>query len=396
MGFFDRLMGNNSQPQDPTKRGFTNTIRNESDDSFVMWQHPVTDFNTNTMLFVGANETALFIKGGKIVGKFDEATEDAIYLKTLNFPGLRSIAELFNAGQSQHPCRVVFIRRNLSLNPVEYGWRIGPKVRDSFNGCLKNLAGNVSYLFKIADPEALYEQAGKTNATRLELQPILERKVNPQILGTLSDMMQWRGRKSEDWVKFILKQQPQECNEYIVERINEDKTLKMFGVKLVDLSVHYIALNTEGLDEDIIAKNKAIVDLEIRLGQGEYWEEIKNKGILEFVAKNPASQANTMLSTIMGVDASKILFPMGGGVSQPWDSPLGFGDSMNPINSGQNTTKPVGFVAQEEEMVKEQMETLREKMKMYKSDLEIGIITQTDYDELIEEIRKEYKILQKR
>lgn len=395
MGFFDRLMGNNSQPQDLTRKGFSDVIENKSDPSFLIWHHPNESFNNNTRLIVNEKETALFIDGGKIVGKYDIATDSrGILLRTSNYPGVRAIAELFTAGRSQFPCKVVFIRQNRSKLSFQGGWPIGPQIIDSFDGYIENLSVNYTFKYYVSDPEALYKEAGEGNSTREEIASILSAIINPALQSLLKQILEQRGRNPRKWISEITNVHNVEFRNEIIRAINNHESLKTFGLELFDLPF-VPSLNSQGLNEDYIAKNKAITDLKIKLSQGEHWSEIQKDGILKFVAKNPASQANTMLSTIMGVDASKILFPMGGGASQPWDSPLGFGDSMSPINSGQNTAKPVGFVALEEEMVKEQMETLREKMKMYKSDLEIGIITQTDYDELIEEIRKEYKRLQK-
>lgn len=115
----------------------------------MIWQHPCTEFNTNSRINLGMNEVAVFYdmyKGEKLI--IDKSQD----LKTSNVPLLSRLTTKVTGGVSKYQCRVYFIRISPSANlPWATPNALGPYEDRIRKGLFYNLYINGIYSFRIVD-----------------------------------------------------------------------------------------------------------------------------------------------------------------------------------------------------------------------------------------------------
>lgn len=117
----------------------------------MIWQHPSTEFNTNSRINLGLNEVAVFYdmyKGEKLI--IDKSQD----LKTGNIPLLGRLTTKVTGGVSKYQCRVYFIRTSSSTNlPWATPNALGPYEDKIRKGLFYSLYMNGIYSFRIVDIE---------------------------------------------------------------------------------------------------------------------------------------------------------------------------------------------------------------------------------------------------
>ena len=117
----------------------------------MIWQHPSTEFNTNSRINLGLNEVAVFYdmyKGEKLI--IDKSQD----LKTGNIPLLGRLTTKVTGGVSKYQCRVYFIRTSPSANlPWATPNALGPYEDKIRKGLFYSLYMNGIYSFRIVDIE---------------------------------------------------------------------------------------------------------------------------------------------------------------------------------------------------------------------------------------------------
>lgn len=386
MGFFDRLMGNNSQPQDPTRRGFTNEISNESDLSYVMWRHPVTDFNTNTKLIVNVSETALFIRGGKIVGKYDIATDhDGILLRTSNYPGVRAIAELFTAGRSQFPCKVVFIR-HITNNEI-WGTPAGTgHIQDSITELYWNYVGHIGYYYRVNNAEALYRQFPVNEVKTTDVVNKVKEIVAVAIQSVISKILRSKGQSVGQWLEYLKSPEDSSLRDKFVSDINKDKTLLDFGIEITNITPD-IDLTEEGLTSHELYVNKYKARKGEMIDCGHGYKTLKEIEIAENLSKNTGSAGASIMGVNLGMQATDVLSP----IFNPYDSPISGGDQYaNPQMNQQSQTTDMGLETYQKNKARKKIEN---DMDVLQDAFDKHRISQEFYERKMAELQKEYEML---
>ena len=126
-------------------------MRDPSATETIIWQHPSTEFNTNSRINLGLNEVAVFydMYNGNI-----EVLDKSQDLKTNNIPILSNIPIAVSGGVSKYQCRVYFIRTSASEN-LRWGTTrpLGPfHIHDgAHKGMVYSFTMNGLYSFQVVD-----------------------------------------------------------------------------------------------------------------------------------------------------------------------------------------------------------------------------------------------------
>lgn len=320
MGFFNRLLGNTNTPADISKKGVTNTIENKSDVNMLMWTHPLEDFNTNTTLVVNENETALFIKGGSIVGVYAEPTpERGIRLSTSNYAGIRAMAEVINGGASQYKCKIIYVRHNIS-QPLIWGTPIGlGEIESSINGIIQNYIGNVEYSFKVTDAKAFYRQFSTQAVTTEHVETLVKSKISTVFQSVLKLALSCPGRTPSEWIEILKDDETSDFQNLFIEKINKNKVLKELGIQIFSISPNLL-MTDDNLLSYSRERNTTILEMERRILLGDKFAESEYFKIQNKLAENSQAAA-TAMGMIQGINIGSTLNPSGLSDNNRWDDP---------------------------------------------------------------------------
>ena len=121
----------------------------------IIWQHPSTEFNTNSRVNLGLNEVAVFYD--MYSGNY-EILNKSTDLKTNNIPVLSRIPTAITGGVSKYQCRVYFIRTAVSEN-LRWGTTepLGPFYDGIHRGMTYSLLMNGIYTFQVEDVNKLLQ-----------------------------------------------------------------------------------------------------------------------------------------------------------------------------------------------------------------------------------------------
>lgn len=121
----------------------------------IIWQHPSTEFNTNSRVNLGLNEVAVFYdmyNGKRVIIK---TSQD---LKTGNIPLLSELSKKVTGKVSKYQCRVYFVRTSPSINlPWGTPNPLGPYEDKKRKGLFYNIYLNGIYSFRIVDVDKFFQ-----------------------------------------------------------------------------------------------------------------------------------------------------------------------------------------------------------------------------------------------
>lgn len=139
------------------KKHWADVIKNEDrSGEALIWRAPEEDFNTNATLIVMPGEEAIFIKDGSI----EETFENGKYqLSTENYPFISRLRNAFTGGISTFNCVVYFVKK---ADSKEIGWGWGEnsplRIEDPKFGQDINVISTGSFKIMIDKPRLLLQR----------------------------------------------------------------------------------------------------------------------------------------------------------------------------------------------------------------------------------------------
>lgn len=146
MGFFNNKNQNESAFVGGEKH-WVDVIKNSGDGNLLVWRQPEEDFNTNSTLIVMPGEQAVFINQGNIEQVFTAGTYK---LSTNNYPFISRLRNAFSGGVSTFNSVVYFVREADSRE-IEWGTMQPIRYGDAMLGPVNIKAGG-AYKVKIDNP----------------------------------------------------------------------------------------------------------------------------------------------------------------------------------------------------------------------------------------------------
>ena len=352
------------------QKNWADIIKNSGDGNLLIWRQLEEDFNVNSTLIVMPGEEAIFIKNGIIEQVFDNGNYK---LTTENYPFISRLQNAFTGGVSTFNCVVYFVRKAHSME-ILWGTDSPINVRDNFLGIATKLKARGAYRVQVANPAIFLEKLLGNNVpfkTQDELNLFFRNEFQSRVKSSIA-------RAANESTKELLG---------IDARLNEfsnsispyiEEILVGYGLKLINFSVAAV-----DIDDDELRRRYDEIGMEaiekMRIAQaeksvfgilGEDWNRQQAVTILKDLANNPDGGGVAAIGAGlgMGIGAGGAF----GGMAQQIFS------SMNPQAPQQTVTE-----APKESPV--------EKMKQLKEMLDLGAISQEEFDLIKQEILNKFK-----
>jgi membrane protease subunit (stomatin/prohibitin family) len=363
------------------KKHWSDVIKNSGDGNLLIWRQPEEDFNTNSTLVVMPGEEAIFIKGGTIEQTFENGTYK---LSTENYPFISRLRNAFTGGVSTFNCVVYFVRKAHSME-ILWGTDSPIQVRDKILGIATKLKARGAYKIQIGNPSKFLEKLVGNNV------PLLSQEELPKYFFNefQSKIKSCIARSVNEWNQELLgiDARLDEFSDTVSPFMQE--ILEDYGLKLVKFSIAAIDIDDAELRRryDEIGMN-AFEEMKMRAAtaQGqkaaigildEDFGKATSAEILGDLANNPGAGgvAAAGAGLGMGIGAGGVF----GSMAQQMFSPMNPqpAQPVQPQPSGRFTQKPVA---------EETKENPVEKIKQLKDMLDLGAISQAEFEAKKQEI----------
>ena len=356
MGLF-----NNKNPNETAftggKKHWADVIKNTGPGELLIWRQPEEDFNTSSTLIVMPGEEAIFIKGGTVEQTFENGTYK---LSTENYPFISRLRNAFTGGISTFNCVVYFVRKAHS-EEILWGTDSPIQVRDKMLGIATKLKARGAYKVQIDNPVKFLEKLIGNNVP-FQLQEELSKYFINEFQSKIKSSITRAANESTQELLGIearLDEFADAISPFMQETLND------YGLKLVKFSIAAINIDDDELrrryDEigmDAIAKMRnAQADKSVMGILGDDWAKQQQVDILKGIANNEGGGgiASAGAGLGMGIAAGGVF----GNMSQ---------QTFNQQPQSDKSNNPV------------------EKIKQLKEMLDIGAITQEEFDEKKKEI----------
>ena len=356
------------------KKHWADVIKNSGDGNLLIWRQPEEDFNTNSTLVVMPGEEAIFIKGGTVEQTFENGTYK---LSTQNYPFISRLRNAFTGGVSTFNCVVYFVRKAHSME-ILWGTDSPIQVRDKFLGIATKLKARGAYKIQLGNPVVFLEKLIGNNVP----------------LATQGDLTNYFRNEFQSKIKSSIASAANESTQELLgidARLDEfsdsispfiEEIMIDYGLKLVKFTVAALDIDDDALrrryDEiglDAIEKMRiAQADKSVFGILGEDWGRQTAANILGDLAKNPGAGgvAAAGAGLGMGMAAGGVF----GGMAQQLFNPM----QQQPIQPVH--TQPSGRFTQKNAIQDETPASNDPvaRIKQLKEMLDLGAISQTEYD----------------
>lgn len=343
------------------KKNWTDVIKNSGDGNLLIWRQPEEDFNINSTLIVMPGEEAIFIRGGAIEQTFENGTYK---LSTENYPFISRLRNAFTGGISTFNCVVYFVRKAHSME-ILWGTDSPIQVRDNFLGIATKLKARGAYKVQVCNPIIFLEKLVGNNVTyktQDEITLFFRNEFQSKIKSCIARAAN-ESTKELLGIDARLDEFSDSINPFIEEMlVNYGVKLIKFTVAAVDIEDDELRRRYDEIGIDAIEKMRiAQADKSVMGALGVDWGRQQAVTILKDLANNQSdSVAAAGAGLGMGIGAGGIL----GGVAQ---------QVFNPMNPQVQQQNPV------------------EKIKQLKEMLDLGAISQEEFDTVKQEILNKLK-----
>lgn len=325
------------------KKHWVDVIKNSGDGDLLIWRQPEEDFNTNSTLIVMPGEEAIFVKGGVIEQTFTNGTYK---LETQNYPFISRLRNAFSGGVSTFNCVVYFVKTAHSqeidwgtMSPIQYFDDTFGNLNVKSYGAFKVHINNPSkFLTKLIGNNVDFE-------TQQGLKKYFANEFQMHIVNSLSQTLD--NIKASGKVIFETVRNTVEIASAIEPHIAE--IISAYGLSLDAFSVASCKAVSD--DPEI---QKMITDRARMNYLGQNWAAQQQVDILKNMSNNPGAGGIAAMGAGMGMGFAS------GGV---------FGNMAQQTMQGQTIANPTTSA-----------NPTMEKLKQLKEMLDMGLISQADFD----------------
>ena len=355
------------------QKHWADVIKNSGPGELLIWRQPEEDFNTNSTLIVMPGEEAIFINGGAIEQVFENGTYK---LKTENYPFISRLRNAFTGGISTFNCVVYFIRKAHSME-ILWGTDSPIQVRDKLLGIATKLRARGAYKVQIDNPAKFLEKLIGNNVP-FQFQEELNKYFINAFQSKIKSCITRAANESTSELLGIdarLDEFSDAISPFMQEILDE------YGLKLARFSIAAIDIDDDELrrryDEIGIAAiskmRNAQADKTVMGILGDDWSRQQSVNILSDLANNPGEGglAGAGAGLGFGIAAGGIY----GQMAQQVFNPAHTQQPNQPPSSDQNTQK-----SNPQTDPSTTKENPVEKIKQLKEMLDIGVITQEEFE----------------
>lgn len=371
------------------KKHWTDVIKNTGSGELLLWRQPEEDFNTNSTLVVMPGEEAIFVKNGNIEQVFESGTYK---LSTENYPFISRLKNVFSGGVSTFNCVVYFIRK-AHTEEIKWGTDSPIQVRDKLLGIATKVRARGIYKIQISNPSIFLEKLVGNNIP-MQTQSDLDKyfvnqfqsKIKTLITKELNDLESELLGIEARLEEFSAALKPSIHNlvsEYGMSCINF--TISAIDIDDDELRRKYDEIGMGAIETVKMAQAEKLAKVELAHGDkatveilGDDWARVQAADILGDLANNPGAGGIASAGAGLGMGmaaggafgtmAQQMFAPMGNALQQKQEQVPTTSGRFVQKNESMESIDPSG---QEDPVV---------KIKQLKEMLDMGAITQEEYD----------------
>lgn len=337
------------------KKHFTDVIKNTGDGNLLIWRQPEEDFNTNSTLIVMPGEEAIFVKGGNIEKTFEEGTYK---LSTQNYPFISRLRNSLSGGISTFNCVVYFVRKAHSKE-IAWGTSSPIQVRDKVHNIRTSVKARGAYKIKISNPSLFLAKCIGNNVP-YETQGGITEYFSSELQSTIKNV-----------IANLL-------NSLETELIGLDTQLSILSEKLTPMlsesfesyGINCVRFSLSGLDVDTTKYDQ--LDSYTIAGTGKVINAQADKNVMDVLGNRWGEQQQVNILTNMSNNQNSGMGMIGAEIAMGLTSAQVFSNMSKNIFNNQTDANTA--------------EDPVEKIKSLKQMLDLGAITQEDYDKKKSEI----------
>ncbi len=336
------------------RKHWTDVIKNSGQGGLLLWRQPEEDFNTNSTLIVMPGEVALFVDNGKIVEVFENGNYK---LSTQNYPFISRLKNAFSGGVSTFNCVVYFVRKSDSIELL-WGTDSPIQVRDKVHDIRTDAKVRGSYKIQVNNPKLFLEKLVGNNVN-LQTQEDVKSYFYIELQSKIKTLVsQFLNNVEQELIG--LDSQLTNISDSLLPTV--DSCFNDYGITCVSFAISGLDIDTtkyDRLDEYQIEltgkKKEALGDLEVMQILGNNWEKQQQVNIQKELAKNPGAGGVASAGAGLGMA-------------------MAAADAFNAMSKSNTNTS-----------VRSKVDRLNELKEL----LELGCITQEDFDKRKQEILNE-------
>lgn len=373
------------------KKHWTDVIKNTGEGDLLLWRQPEEDFNTNSTLIVMPGEEAVFIKNGNVEQIFESGTYK---LSTENYPFISRLKNVFSGGVSTFNCVVYFIRK-AHTEEIKWGTDSPIQVRDKLLGIATKIKARGIYKVQILNASIFLEKLIENNIN-IQTQYDLDKYFVNQFQSKIKALLTKALNELEDELLGI-EAKLEEFSDLLQPGINSivsdyGLTCIKFTIAALDidddeLRRKYDEIGMGAIETVKMAQAERLAKVELAHGDkstleilGNDWARLQAADILGDLANNPGAGgiASAGAGLGMGIAAGGAF----GNMAQQMFTPMSnAGSEKQEVKVNDSASR---FVQKNEKSEDIATSTDNEdpvtKIKQLKEMLEIGAISQQEFD----------------
>jgi len=335
------------------KKNWADVIKNTSTASYLLWKQPEEDFNNNSTLIVDPGEAAIFIKDGHIEQVADSGKHK---LDTENYPFLTRFRTAFTGGISEFNCKIYFVR---TAHSMEVTWGGSVSVEDPVYGIVAPVKGFGAFKVQVDNPVILLKKmvGSRADLTQDGLKDYFQNNFQQRITDAIGNSITESGKE----IIAICSNKT-----LVAERIFPvlDEVINAYGLKLTDFSVANLAIPED--DPSFVELKSHRSKAAAFKVYGDKWGAQQQVDIMKTMAANEGAGGAAAAAGAgigMGMAAAGGMFGMMNPMmNQMQQQPQQQQQQQQPAQQPAAATGPV------------------EKIKQLKEMLDLGVLTQEEFD----------------
>lgn len=350
------------------KKHWTDVIKNSGSGDLLIWRQPEEDFNTNSTLIVMPGEAAIFVNGGVIEQVFNES--GTYKLSTENYPFISRLRNAFSGGISTFNCVVYFVKTAHSME-ILWGTPTPIQVRDPVHKIFCSVQARGAYKIQVSDPSKFLMYMIGNNVSSVN-QEDLRKYFGSQMMMYIKSYITQFINSSQAEILGICAYQVEIS---IILEPFISKTIEPYGLRLVNLSIESMDI-PENDPHRFQLESAFALSGEMRV-LGEDWARAKAADILQDLAKNPGAGGVAAMGAGMGMGMAAA--PVFSSIAQQMFGAV----TPSAPPAPEETPKKSKFGLKKSENTGDDF---ADSIKKLKTMLDLGAITQAQYDAKIQEI----------
>lgn len=333
-------------------RHWIDVIRDDGPEDLLIWRHPSEDFNTHSTLLVMPGEEAIFVNGGNIEQVFSSGTYK---LNTQNYPFISRIRNFFSNGESAFNCVVYYVRTATTkeikwgtMSPIQYFDETYQELRIKGYGSYKVAVDNAGLLLtKLIGANAEYCDVNELNQYFANH---FHQHISDAISIAMDSLKQALGKP----IFALTSGHRSEIAEIVKAKLAP--IIADYGLSMKQFVVAHLKVEAADAEMEKVIRQRMAMDVMRGATVNPAWQAQQQVDILKNVSNNPSSG---------GIAAAGMGFGMG----------LNAVEVMNGMMNGSTRTfnqTPSSVTAPDD---------LVEKLKRIKSMFDMGLISQSDFEQ---------------